>query len=377
MILVPLDDIGKAVTQRQMAGGVLVKQRVVEQHPGLIDRAFKGHQRALTEVRRTLVHADHLPQQGLVLLRVNLHRLAVLKADPEVFDQLAVVGKRLGRVDNAVRHALLRRGKHLLGGHIRVVEKPFFTQQLLRAPHKERVVQQSDPEIGAVRGPVLQSGQPQAVEIVTTGVEIVVVRLPCGNRIVVLLHTDGVKDFLPQHFHRLSAADSGEHLFCPRRTRNSGNAPLVPVFHLIAEGLDDLIARLRGLCALGLIDPLQTVRIIGFQINTDRERFHLVLQLFDLPILHLRQRGHRAGLQIELGQRLIRPVHNNLPGAAPIALLCNQASEFRLFDRSQNDDILPLLNLAALGSDQTRVFSENRFFHTHSSAGDPGNLSVK
>ena len=34
-------------------------------------------------------------------------------------------------------------------------------------------------------------------------------------------------------------------------------------------------------------------------------------------------------------------------------------------------------NLAALGSDQTRVFSENRFFHTHSSAGDPGNLSVK
>ena len=89
-----------------------------------------------------------------------------------------------------------------------------------------------------------------------------------------------------------------------------------------------------------------------------------MLQFFDLPVLHLGESGDRAGLEVEFGQRLIGPVHNDLSRAALVAFLRNHAGELGLFDRRHDNDILSLLNLSAFRGDQTRIFSENRFFHT-------------
>ena len=50
VVLKILDRVGKAHAERQMAGGVLVEQRVVEQQAGILDRGVIGNERALAEV---------------------------------------------------------------------------------------------------------------------------------------------------------------------------------------------------------------------------------------------------------------------------------------------------------------------------------------
>ena len=50
LVLKVVDGVGKAHAQRQMAGGVLVEQRVVEQQAGLADGAVVGHQGALAQI---------------------------------------------------------------------------------------------------------------------------------------------------------------------------------------------------------------------------------------------------------------------------------------------------------------------------------------
>ena len=116
------DRVGKTHAQSQVTGGVLVKQGVVKQQAGLGDGGIDGHQRTFAQIGGSLVHRDHLLQQRLVLLRLDLDGLAVFKADREVLDQLAVVGQRLGGVDDALSLAAHRRDEALLGGDIGIEE---------------------------------------------------------------------------------------------------------------------------------------------------------------------------------------------------------------------------------------------------------------
>ena len=52
-----------------------------------------------------LVHGDELGQQVVVYLRVPLDGLALVEADPEAVDQLALIAQGLGGVDDALGHA--------------------------------------------------------------------------------------------------------------------------------------------------------------------------------------------------------------------------------------------------------------------------------
>ena len=120
LVLKVVNGVGKAHAQGQMAGGVFVEQRVVEQQSGLADGTVVGHQGALAQIGAALVHSDKLGQQVVVLLGVPLHSLARVEANPELVDELPLIAQWLGGVDDTLGLAPLGGDEALLGGDIGV-----------------------------------------------------------------------------------------------------------------------------------------------------------------------------------------------------------------------------------------------------------------
>ena len=71
-----------ALAERDVAGGVLVEQRVEEQQPALRDRRGMRHQRHFAEPARALVGIEHLVQHLLAARGLGLDDAAVLEAAP-------------------------------------------------------------------------------------------------------------------------------------------------------------------------------------------------------------------------------------------------------------------------------------------------------
>ena len=245
-----LDAVREALAQRQMAGGVLVEQGLVEQQAAPADGRIVGHQRALAQIAAALVHGDHLGEQGLVLLCVPLHRLALLKTDPEILDQLALIAQGLGGVDDALRLSLHGGGEALLRGHVGV--EGHAADGILAAAAEPALRDQTHGEVRAVGAGVAELFNAHGVEPVTVGLKGGVVGFPFRHRI--LPDPAGVQDRLPELLHRLRGPQLREHLLGPGLAGNRGDAPLIFVLHLIPVGLDDGIAGLLGLGDLGLVD---------------------------------------------------------------------------------------------------------------------------
>ena len=145
-----------------MAGRVLVKERVEEHHAAVADGAVVGHERALAEHRRALVHTDELLQRGLVLRRVYFYGAAVFKADAEVLYQHALEGERARGIDDALRLAGLRRDEHLLAGDVGVGEDAVYLYALAAADEL-RLRYQAHTEIRAVGGLVFECDKAEGV----------------------------------------------------------------------------------------------------------------------------------------------------------------------------------------------------------------------
>ena len=82
---------GIRLAEGDVAGGVLVEQRVLEQDLLVGDGAVVGHQGHLTEVAGPLVHGDGGLEGLLPLLRADLHDLPVLDHKVELVNDGAVV----------------------------------------------------------------------------------------------------------------------------------------------------------------------------------------------------------------------------------------------------------------------------------------------
>src|SRR5699024_5037422 len=107
---------GVAGAKGDVAGGVLVKQGVVEQHAAFADGAGGRHQSKLADAAGVLVGGEQLAQQVGVFLGAVLHHLAVPEGHMPAVDQLAVVDVGPGTVNDAVDPVAVGRGEHLLGG---------------------------------------------------------------------------------------------------------------------------------------------------------------------------------------------------------------------------------------------------------------------
>lgn len=231
-VRVVADGIDEAHAEREVAAGVFIKQRIVKQDARLVDGAVIRHERALAKVGRAFVHGDELLQQGLVRARVRLDGAAVLEADGEILDELALVRQRLRRIDNALGLAALRRNEALLRGQVGV--KIAAADRVLPAAAKLRLGDHADGEVRAVGCMVLQRRDAEAVEVVAARLQVSIVRVPRGDGVVV--HAAGVQNCLPELFDSAGLRLVGEHLFRPRHAGHGRDAPLVAALHLVAVG---------------------------------------------------------------------------------------------------------------------------------------------
>lgn len=127
----------------------------------------------------------------------------------------------------------------------------------------------------------------QAVQVVAPGLQIPVVLFP-GCHGVAIDPRCG-KNGLPKLFHGLAPSQIREHLFGPSGARDSGNAPLLLILPLIGIGFDNLIDSLTALGHLLQVYALETIGILGNQMNPARKNIHIVLQPGLLPGLHRAQ----------------------------------------------------------------------------------------
>ena len=342
-----------------MAAGVFIKQRIVKQDARLVDGAVIRHERALAKVGRAFVHGDELLQQGLVRARVRLDGAAVLEADGEILDELALVRQRLRRIDNALGLAALRRNEALLRGQVGV--KIAAADRVLPAAAKLRLGDHADGEVRAVGCMVLQRRDAEAVEVVAARLQVSIVRVPRGDGVVV--HAAGVQNCLPELFDSAGLRLVGEHLFRPRHAGHGRDAPLVAALHLVAVGLDDAIAPLPGAGHLRGADTAQAVRIFAEQVDAARERVDIVLELRALPSLDGLERFDALTPDGELFERLVLPRDRDLARPGVIARIGDHGHELRLVELGLDDDVLPFLHTRADLRDQAGIGTQNGFFH--------------
>ena len=87
--------VGKASAERKMAGGIFIKECVIEEKSRLSYGRGVGNERALAKVCSTLVHSDKLAKERLILFSSHFNGLTALKFNPEVINKLTAVGERL------------------------------------------------------------------------------------------------------------------------------------------------------------------------------------------------------------------------------------------------------------------------------------------
>ena len=363
LVLEVADRVGKAHAEREMAAGVLVKEGVVEQEARLVDGRVKRHQRAFAKIPAALVHLDELGEQLVVLLRVPFDGLALVEADPEAVDQLTLVGKRLRRIDDALGHTAHRGDEAFLGRDVGVEEDAL--QARLAAAAELRLGDHADGKIGAVGRFVAQLADVQAVEIFAAVMQVLVVLFPCLDGVVG--HAGGLENGFPQLFHGLRRAQLREELLGPLFARHGRDAPLVFVFDLVAVALDDGVLGLLGLGHLLLVDAAQTVGILTDEVDAAGDGVDIVLPAGFLVVIEGGQRLQTAVAHVQLRERLIAPVDDDLLRLQLVALVDHHRNELRLVELRLDKDLLSLLDVHAGLGDELRIFAQDCFFHKKAS----------
>ena len=358
-LLEALNGVGIAVAQCQMAGGILIKEGVVEQQLSVADGAVVGHESALAEVAAALIHSNELGQQIAVDLRIPFHGLALMEADPELVDELSLIAQRHGGVDDTLSLALLGGDEALLGGDVGVEGDAL--KALLAGTAEAAALHHAHGEIGARGGGVVELLDAEGVEVIAALVDFAVMLFPCGDGVV--RHAGSIENILPQLFHGLRGAQLGEQLLGPSLTGDGGDTPLILILHGITHGLNDGEALLLRLCHLGLIDAAETVGVFGDDIQAAGQHIHIVLPAGQLIVLHLTQGGEAAVTVVELLQGLIVPVHHHFLGLAAVALLHHHGDELRLVKVSHNEHFLTRLDIDTHLRQQLGVLTQNGFFH--------------
>ena len=107
---------------------------------------------------------------------MDLHGLAVFKPDGEILNNLSLIGKRLGRIHDALGNAALRGDKDLLGGDVRI--EIVAEQGIFAAALELGFGDHAHTEIRAVGAVIFQRFDVQCVEVGAAVGQILVVLLP-------------------------------------------------------------------------------------------------------------------------------------------------------------------------------------------------------
>ena len=344
-----------------MAGGVFVEQGVVKEQAAAIDGRIVRDERALAQVRRAFVRFDQALQLRLPFRRVHLDRLTMRKTHGKVADELPLIGERLGGIHHTLRLAAHGRGEHLFGGDVGV--EGYAGEGRLFAGGEQPLPQQPHLQAGAVGTFIFEGSQPQRIEVRTARGEVLVVRLPVGERIP-LQRARTLQDRPPQLvFRERGVGGAREYLFRPGGTGDSGDAPLVFVFHLVAVGLEHLRPRPHGAGVFGAVDALQAVGVGAFQIQAGGQLAQAAAHLLLFPRLHGGHDLFAAVFGAQAHERPVRPLHAHLGSAGAVAFFRDQSDEFGLVELGGDDHLLPFLHVQPRARQQFGIIFENRFLH--------------
>ena len=194
--------------------------------------------------------------------------------------------------------------------------------------------------------------------------QILIGRLPRGNG--VFCDAGGRENRLPELFDCLAGAQVREELLCPLFAGHCRDAPLVFVFDLVAVALDDGVLGLLGLGHLLLIDAAQAVGILTDEVDAAGDGVDIVLPAGFLVVIEGGQRLQTAVAHVQLRERLIAPVDDDLLRLQLIALVDHHRDEFRLVKLGRDKDLLSLLDIRSGLGDQLCVFPQDCFFHKKS-----------
>ena len=135
------------VAEGDVAGRVLVEQRLVEDGAERADPPLLVDERDLAEPRRTVVARGGRPERVGALVGVDLDRATALELDPDPVDVRAVELERHRRRDVAVDPFRVGRREDLLGREVRVVGQIVDRLEVGAEPLRAR--HQPDRQIGA------------------------------------------------------------------------------------------------------------------------------------------------------------------------------------------------------------------------------------
>jgi len=319
---VQVDAVG--ASQRQVTGGVLVDQRVVEEMSTLGDGRRERHQRHLAEVGCAFVGLDQLLERGLALPRADPGHAALLEGQAEVLQQGAAVAERDRGAHHAVHLVAVGQGEDLLGRQ--VGDELDAVLGMLAGADPPVTARQADGQVGAwglvVQGAVLLGGQ--IIGVLEQGLDVL---LP-GRHGVGTVGAGDLEDGAPQFVVGLVARQVGEDLDGPVGRGGGHHQPVDSVArHAQAD---------RGeLFEVGLLhraDPLgvQVAQQVGV-VRADGQHgvalFDHVHQRADVRIGVLAEAAFGRVLHTGADQLLVVPQHVHVAGARLIGLACHRAHQ--------------------------------------------------
>ena len=122
-------------------------------------------------------------------------------------------------------------------------------------------------------------------------------------------------------------------------------------------GLDNGIAQLARLCQLFHVYALQTVRILGNQMDAGGNHVHIVLQPRLFPFLHCAHRFDGLVTGMDFLKGLIVPLNRHLFRLGFVGFFHDHLHKFRLIQIGINQHFLTLLHMDAAADNQACVFS--------------------
>ena len=119
-----------ALAKSNVAGGILVEQRVVEEHAGGRYRRGMRHQRHFAETACALVGVEHLVEHGLALRSLRLDDPPAFEAHLDIVDQRALMAES-GLVEETWPSTFkrMRRGEDLFRRNVRVAGHAVFRRR--------------------------------------------------------------------------------------------------------------------------------------------------------------------------------------------------------------------------------------------------------
>ncbi len=210
------------LTDCDVAGGILVEERVVEKHATLGNARRMRHQSHFAQTPRAFVGIEQVLEGVVALVGLGVDDEAVLELGVDVLHHLTLQRQRTRAEHVAIHSQVVRGTEHFFSRDIGVVGDAVLPDSLAACPGMS--FSQTHSEVGA--------GAKEADRLVVARIELRlatsklgVVGIP-GRNGVVFVGASGLEDFVPERSQSLLGRKVGEDLLGPGRIGSRRDVPV-------------------------------------------------------------------------------------------------------------------------------------------------------